>query len=536
LEMNVATFLGCFLLGCRLAGGNPAEVGDDDAVVTSTLSPDEGDEERARDRRQWVHDFFSISRLPQNGSMTLVFPGLFEEDVDGSDTARFTHSNDSRQFRRDFPYVFDGVESLDEDAKQRRRLLAAGNRINLLDANEEFISAMVDGVFSTPRDSSTNETVRTSVVRYLTDKMRSFGLVTGNQIYDPQEFGGHVPNGTNVIGILPGRLWGTKEDEILVIGAHWDTVPLSSGMNDNGSGVTALLEVARALTEGLCRPHTSVIFVAFDLEEVGSVGSIYFIRNFLVPTVLSASGAKLKGAFILDCIMNFNETQFSQTLSPEWQEALPEFWQQLQAENQTGDFLTVMYRKDVDFLLARTLADHWREPKKHQRISEKSVADDVKVETIGGEYRLKKVRLDMEAQVKHFDTLIPWLDLLRSDHSRFWIHNLEEYNISLPAVLITDTGPYRGVMQECYHQACDSSLDNAKLKFADKRFLARTCQALIDSTISLSQSVCHQIHSSQRRHQEPGTGNAADVSVDKKPILPALLGSFLAILQWLGIS
>ena len=124
-----------------------------------------------------------------------------------------------------------------------------------------------------------------------------------------------------------------------------------------------------------------------------------------------------------------------------------------------------MYRKDVDFLLARTLADHWREPKKHQRISKKSgkdnsnmnaicielkkrwlyfrfglVADDVKVETIGGEYRLKKVRLDMEAEVKHFDTLIPWLDLLRSDHSRFWIHNLEEYNISLPAVLITDTG------------------------------------------------------------------------------------------------
>ena len=112
---------------------------------------------------------------------------MVEEDVDGSDTARFTHSNDSRQFWRDFPYVFDGVESLDEDAKQRRRLLAAGNRINLLDANEEFISAMVDGVFSTPRDSSTNETVRTSVVRYLTDKMRSFGLVTGNQIYDPQE-------------------------------------------------------------------------------------------------------------------------------------------------------------------------------------------------------------------------------------------------------------------------------------------------------------------------------------------------------------
>lgn len=101
---------------------------------------------------------------------------------------RFIHSNDSRLFRRNLPYVFDEIDALDEDARQRRLLLAAGNRINLLEANEEFISTLVDGVFSTPRDSFTNETSRTSVVRYITNKMRSFGLVTGNQIYDPQEF------------------------------------------------------------------------------------------------------------------------------------------------------------------------------------------------------------------------------------------------------------------------------------------------------------------------------------------------------------
>lgn len=55
-----------------------------------------------------------------------------------------------------------------------------------------------------------------------------------------------------MIGILPGRLWGTKEDEILVIGAHWDTFPFSSGMDDNGSGVTALLEVIPSITVDVC--------------------------------------------------------------------------------------------------------------------------------------------------------------------------------------------------------------------------------------------------------------------------------------------
>ena len=31
--------------------------------------------------------------------------------------------------------------------------------------------------------------------------------------------------------------WGTEEDRVLVVGAHWDTVPSSGGLDDNGSGV-----------------------------------------------------------------------------------------------------------------------------------------------------------------------------------------------------------------------------------------------------------------------------------------------------------
>lgn len=64
---------------------------------------------------------------------------------------------------------------------------------------------------------------------------------------------------------------------------------------------------------------------------VGCLGSIFFVRDFLIPKVLEAhGGARLQGAFILDTIMNFNDTQFSQTLSPEWQAALPDFWNDIQ--------------------------------------------------------------------------------------------------------------------------------------------------------------------------------------------------------------
>lgn len=97
-------------------------------------------------------------------------------------------TNDSRLFVRSDPYVFDSVESKDEDQRQRRRLRSARHEADLLTVDEEHISNMINTVFSTSRDFLINQTVRASVVRYITQKMRSFGLVTGNQIFDPQEF------------------------------------------------------------------------------------------------------------------------------------------------------------------------------------------------------------------------------------------------------------------------------------------------------------------------------------------------------------
>ena len=72
-----------------------------------------------------------------------------------------------------------------------------------------------------------------------------------------------------MVGVLPGRYWGTSADEPLVVGAHLDTVPDTPGLDDNGSGVASMLEVARSLTSSGCAFDFSVFFVAFDLEEIG---------------------------------------------------------------------------------------------------------------------------------------------------------------------------------------------------------------------------------------------------------------------------
>jgi len=77
-----------------------------------------------------------------------------------------------------------------------------------------------------------------------------------------QPFTSHALTVNNLEAVLPGR---TVADEIIVVGAHYDSVVGSPAANDNASGVAALLELARLLA-GTALPRT-VRFVAFANEE-----------------------------------------------------------------------------------------------------------------------------------------------------------------------------------------------------------------------------------------------------------------------------
>ena len=52
----------------------------------------------------------------------------------------------------------------------------------------------------------------------------------------------------NIVGRLPGRYTGTRDDKIVLIGAHYDSVQSSHGVDDNGSGITALLQALKLNT------------------------------------------------------------------------------------------------------------------------------------------------------------------------------------------------------------------------------------------------------------------------------------------------
>ena len=175
------------------------------------------------------------------------------------------------------------------------------------------------------------------------------------------EAGDAIDKGSNIIGIYPGENFYTPEDKIIVVGAHWDTTGFTDGYNDNGSGLAAMMEIARALVESGCRLQSTVIFVAFDKEEVGSQGSHEFVRGYLIPEFFKDDKwPEFQGAFILDTIMNFNVTENSQMLPSLWKDKISEAtYNQVAADNFRGDYISLVSRNQPEKELAEKIEKHW---------------------------------------------------------------------------------------------------------------------------------------------------------------------------------
>lgn len=78
----------------------------------------------------------------------------------------------------------------------------------------------------------------------------------------------------NTVGVLPG----TDPTHMVVLGGHRDAWVY--GVTDNGSGVSILLDVARALGflyKSGWRPHYSIVIAGFDAEEIGELGSQAYV-------------------------------------------------------------------------------------------------------------------------------------------------------------------------------------------------------------------------------------------------------------------
>jgi len=118
---------------------------------------------------------------------------------------------------------------------------------------------------------------------YIIERFQKLGLKSYPQnVNYAQEFtfnsrGGAKVNGTNIIGYIPGK--GTN---VIVVSAHYDHLgvlkdEVFNGADDNASGTAGLMKIAAYFAKN--KPNNTIIFAAFDAEEMGLQGAKAFVAN-----------------------------------------------------------------------------------------------------------------------------------------------------------------------------------------------------------------------------------------------------------------
>ena len=149
-------------------------------------------------------------------------------------------------------------------------------------------------------ENSFREPIRGSIKRPAAKELMSrIGFAMPAPLDRSQNFAELTNTGTNVTINNPTRLvaisvpnvaaWLPGSDptvahEFVVIGAHLDHLGVASaktfyGADDNGSGSTAMLNIAKALTTNPLKPKRSVLLMWFASEEHGLLGSDYYCKH-----------------------------------------------------------------------------------------------------------------------------------------------------------------------------------------------------------------------------------------------------------------
>ncbi|MBB3728929.1 M28 family metallopeptidase [Nonomuraea dietziae] len=116
-----------------------------------------------------------------------------------------------------------------------------------------------------------------------------------------QSFTYNGATGYNVIADWPGG----NPDDVLMVGAHLDSVTAGPGINDNGSGSAAILETALEVSRQALQPSKHLRFAWWGAEELGLRGSQYYVTN--LPT---AERSKIKGYLNFDMVGSPNAGYF----------------------------------------------------------------------------------------------------------------------------------------------------------------------------------------------------------------------------------
>ncbi|MFD5077459.1 M28 family metallopeptidase [Streptomyces sp. NPDC058371] len=116
---------------------------------------------------------------------------------------------------------------------------------------------------------------------YVKAKLDAAGFTT-----TVQQFTSGGRTGYNLIADWPGGDTG----KVVMAGSHLDSVTAGPGINDNGSGSAAVLETALAVSRANYKPTKHLRFAWWGAEELGMVGSRYYVNSLATTDRSRISG------------------------------------------------------------------------------------------------------------------------------------------------------------------------------------------------------------------------------------------------------
>ncbi|OQX85534.1 hypothetical protein B6D60_07660, partial [candidate division KSB1 bacterium 4484_87] len=156
-----------------------------------------------------------------------------------------------------------------------------------------------------------------SLEKKLIDTKKPHSFSVDEEVSATTEIVKKISRAKNVVALLPGNDPVLK-DEYIIVGAHYDhlgmggpgsgsrrpdTIAVHNGADDNASGVAAVLEIAEKLASERKKMKRSIIAMTFDAEEMGTLGSKYFVNHPLVDL------KKVKYMFNLDMVGRLREEE-----------------------------------------------------------------------------------------------------------------------------------------------------------------------------------------------------------------------------------
>lgn len=145
---------------------------------------------------------------------------------------------------------------------------------------EELVS--LDGVWNhleqfdrIAKENNSNRAVGTpggiASKEYIKSELTKWGLSSTEQNFNNRS----GAQGCNLITEIKGK----NTEEVIMVGAHYDSVEFGPGINDNASGVGILLEIIRAIQNDKIVPDKTLRFAFWDSEETGVEGSPAYTKE-----------------------------------------------------------------------------------------------------------------------------------------------------------------------------------------------------------------------------------------------------------------